>query len=113
MSFQTPCPDQDRERRLALLIQRLPARLQAIVRLLRRSSSKWLRIPAGFFLVFGGIFSILPILGIWMLPLGLILLAEDIPVVRLLTDRALAWIEYRRPNWMGLPSRSPSSPPIL
>ena len=42
-----------------------------------------------------------------MLPLGLVLLAEDFPPVRRGTDTVLAWIERRRPHWMGLPC-SPS-----
>lgn len=40
------------------------------------------RIPLAFLLVFGGIFSFLPVLGIWMLPLGLAILALDIPALR-------------------------------
>jgi hypothetical protein len=46
--------------------------------------------------------SILPIFGLWMLPLGLVLLAEDVPPLRHATGRFLAWIERRRPHWMGL-----------
>jgi hypothetical protein len=47
----------------------------------------------------GGVFAILPVLGLWMLPVGLVLLAEDMPALRRMTDRALAWIEPRRPHW--------------
>jgi hypothetical protein len=62
----------------------------------------------GLLLIVGGLFSILPILGLWMLPLDLVLLAEDIAPVRRGTDRVLAWIEHRRPHWMGLPRPSSS-----
>jgi hypothetical protein len=48
------------------------------------------RIPAGLLLIAGGVFAILPLLGLWMLPLGLVLLAEDIPPLRRGTDAALA-----------------------
>jgi hypothetical protein len=99
----------DRERRLELLIRRLPQRLHAPIRWLRQPRTRWLRIPAGLLLIVGGVFSILPILGLWMLPLGLVLLAEDIPPVRRGTASVLAWIELRRPHWMGL-SRAPSEP---
>jgi len=92
----------DRERRLALLIRRLPARLQSIVRWLRRPALRWVRIAAAVLFMLGGVFSILPVLGLWMLPLGLVLLAEDVPPLRRATDRILAWIEQRRPHWMGL-----------
>ena len=33
-------------------------------------------------LIFGGIFSFLPVLGLWMLPLGLLLFAQDVPVLQ-------------------------------
>lgn len=99
-----------RERQLELLIRRLPRRLQPAIRRLRRPSARWVRIPVGLLLVLGGFFSILPILGLWMLPLGVVLLAEDIKPLRRLTDRALAWIEHRRPHWMGLPRTSRLQP---
>lgn len=92
----------DRERRLALLIGRLPQSLHGPIHRLRQPSARWYRIPAGLLLIAGGIFAILPILGLWMLPLGIILLAEDVPALRRGTDRVLAWIEHRRPHWLGL-----------
>jgi hypothetical protein len=98
--------DHDRERRLDLLVRRLPQRLQRGVRWLRRPAARWVRIPAGLLLVVASLFSILPILGLWILPLGLVLLAEDVPPVRRATDRVLIWIERRRPHWMGLPKDS-------
>jgi hypothetical protein len=98
----------ERERRLGLLIRRLPERLQAAVHWLRRPAARWVRIPAGLLLIVGSVFSILPILGIWMLPLGLVLLAEDVKLLRRGMDRVLAWIERRRPRWMGL-SEAPGS----
>jgi hypothetical protein len=104
-------PDLDRERRLELLIRRLPYRLQAPVRRLRQPSALWLRVPTGLLLIVGGVFSILPILGLWMLPLGVVLLAEDIRPLRSGTGQVLAWIERRRPQWMGLPhSPTPKTP---
>ena len=48
----------------------------------RRPQSRILRIPLGILLVLGGIFSFLPVLGIWMLPLGLLLLALDMPFLQ-------------------------------
>lgn len=47
-----------------------------------RQRMRWLRLPLGVLFVLGGIFSILPILGLWMLPVGLILLAFDLPGLR-------------------------------
>jgi hypothetical protein len=64
----------EHERRLQRLIRRLPGKMQAITRWLRRPASRWARIPAGVLLIIGGCLSILPFLGLWMLPLGLVLL---------------------------------------
>ena len=91
--------------RLERLIDRLPRRLSTAVRFLRRPSGIWLRIPAGLLLIVGGVFAFLPILGVWMLPLGLALLAEDIPVLRSLRSRVLDWIEHRHPLWLEVGSR--------
>jgi hypothetical protein len=91
-----------REHRLELLIGQLPPRLQASVRWLRQPSMRAARIVVAVLLIVGSLFSILPILGLWMLPLGLLLLADDIKFIRLGADRILAWIEHRRPHWMGL-----------
>jgi hypothetical protein len=44
---------------------------------LRDPRSRWLRILVGSALIFGGLFGFLPILGFWMAPLGLSLLAID------------------------------------
>ncbi len=89
------------EQLLERLIDRLPSNLQASVRWLRRPSSRWVRIPAGVLLIGGGFLGMLPILGLWMLPLGLILLADDVPPLRAWRDRTLTWIERRRPHWLG------------
>jgi hypothetical protein len=91
--------------RLEKLIDRLPPRLGAAVRFLRRPSGVWFRIPAGLLLIVGGVFAFLPILGIWMLPFGLALLAEDIPPLKSLRTRVLDWIERRHPRWLESSSR--------
>jgi hypothetical protein len=95
-----------RERQLELLIRRLPRRLQSVARWLRQPSARWVRFSAGALLILGGLFSILPLLGLWMLPLGIVLLAEDVKPLLRATDLVLSWIERRRPRWMGLPDAS-------
>ena len=46
---------------------------------LRHPRAVWVRVPAGIALAGGGVLSILPGLGLWMLPVGLALLAHDVP----------------------------------
>ena len=94
-----------RERRLEQLIARLPRGWQSTLRWLRQPSRRWLRICVGVLLIVGSFLSILPVFGLWMLPLGLMLLAEDIPVLRRGLDRILEWMERRRPQWFQ-PARS-------
>jgi hypothetical protein len=49
----------------------------------------------------------MPILGFWMLPLGLLLLARDIPSLEPPLARMLAWINRHWPGWKqsGKPDR--------
>lgn len=93
--------DAARERRLRLLINRLPKRLGGWIEWLRAPSRVWARVPVGLLLIAGGFLAILPVFGLWMLPLGIVLLAEDIPWLRRLTGRMLGWIERRHPGWLG------------
>ncbi len=67
---------------------------------IRRPSARLVRIPFGVVMVFGGVLSFLPILGIWMLPFGLMLLAIDVPPlqgpVAVVIIRGQRWWELRR-----------------
>jgi hypothetical protein len=100
------------QHRLERLIDRLPNALQPSTRWLRRPSSRWVRIPAGALLIGGGVLSILPFLGIWMLPLGLMLLAEDMPPLRRSRGRVLDWIARHRPHWLA-ESKAVTATPAL
>ncbi len=62
-----------------------------IIRHLRHPRARWIRIPVAVALVFGGILSILPVFGLWMLPLGLLLIADDVPVLRRPIARFTLW----------------------
>jgi hypothetical protein len=53
-----------------------------------RHIPRGLRSLAGILLIGGGIVGFLPILGFWMIPAGLAMIALDIPVLR---GRVLAW----------------------
>lgn len=78
-----------RDPRLRRLLNALPRRVRRAYTRLTRPGAKWLRVPLGVALIAGGAFSFLPILGLWMLPLGALLLSEDIPPLRRITLSAL------------------------
>ena len=63
----------------------------------------FVRVGLGVLLLAGGIFSILPVLGLWMLPLGLAILAIDIPMARRMQRRMIIrlgyWLHRHRPKW--------------
>jgi hypothetical protein len=54
----------------------------------------------GLLLTLGGFFGFLPLVGFWMLPLGLALLADDVPLLRSLRSRILDWVEHRHRDWI-------------
>jgi hypothetical protein len=83
------------DRHFAWFEERLPARVARFVAWLRKPSSRFARIPLAILLVVGGIFSFLPVLGLWMLPLGLLLVAQDVPVLQKPMSRMLGWIERK------------------
>jgi hypothetical protein len=87
------------EAHLEHLISRLPARLARAIRRLRHGQSRWLRLPVALGFLLGAVFSFLPVLGIWMLPVGLLLLAEDFPPARVAVYAGVNWVADRRPHW--------------
>lgn len=59
--------------------RRLSASIYLMLRKQKRFLPRVLQSIVGFLLVAGGIVGFLPILGFWMVPLGLALIATDIP----------------------------------
>ena len=54
--------------------------------------ARWQRLPLGLLLCIGGVLAVLPVFGLWMLPLGLIVLSEDIPWLRNRRERFEGWL---------------------
>jgi hypothetical protein len=73
-----------------------PPRLRIAGREIPLPRSRPLRIGAGTALIVLGLFGFLPILGFWMLPLGLLVLSYDIPLVRRLRRRIVLWWKRRQ-----------------
>jgi hypothetical protein len=63
-------------------LERLIPPLRGPMSHLRRNSWFPIRFPLAILLTFGGLLWFLPILGLWMLPAGLLLLAIDLPLLR-------------------------------
>ena len=85
------------------LERELPQRVARGMRGLRHPKARFIRIPVAVLSIVGGVFSFLPVLGLWMLPLGLLLLAHDVPFLRKPVGRftswgAQRWAKFRRPS---------------
>src|SRR3954451_12480183 len=89
------------DHRLERLIRRLPEQRQESARWLRSPAARWVRVPLGLLFILGSFVFIPPAFGLWMLPVGLLLLAEDVPALRRLRTRILDWIKRRRPHWFS------------
>jgi hypothetical protein len=61
-------------------------------------SSPWVRVPPALGLIVGGVFGFLPVLGFWMIPLGLLLLAQDVPPLQKPIARAVHWADRKWPQ---------------
>ncbi|GBR56366.1 hypothetical protein AA18889_0605 [Acetobacter senegalensis DSM 18889] len=98
----TTTPETLRERRTQMITAKLPAKMRRAIQWLRKPEQKWVRLPSGLLFILGGLLSFLPVLGVWMLPLGILLLAEDIPLFQSLSGKMLGWIARRKPTWLGI-----------
>jgi hypothetical protein len=63
-------------------LERLIPQLRGPLSRLRRNSWFPIRFPLALMLTAGGLLWFLPVLGLWMLPAGLLLLAVDLPTLR-------------------------------
>ena len=60
--------------------------------------SRLLRIAAGCTLILGGVLGFLPVLGFWMIPLGIFVLSIDMHWARRLRRRLAVWLSRRYPS---------------
>ena len=87
------------DRQVNRISNELPSVAGGFLRWLRGSSSGWVRVPVGLLLIIFGVFGFLPVLGFWMVPLGVLLLAQDIPFLRRPILRTLLWLERKWIKW--------------
>lgn len=95
-------PDREKarlDRTFDRLERQTPGVASKTLAFLRQPYMMLIRIPLGLLLVLGGVLSFLPVLGIWMLPLGLLLLAIDLPPLRRPVNRIMLWAERKWLAW--------------
>ena len=83
------------DRHFAWFQKKLPSGPSKFVGWVRKPSSIYARIPIAILLIAGGFLSFLPVLGLWMLPLGLLLFAQDVPFLQTPMANTLGWIERK------------------
>lgn len=72
-----------------------------------KSMSSAVRISAGLLLLLGGTLWFLPILGLWMIPLGLLVLSVDFPWARRGYLSIIVWLRKRRRPKRPAPKQIP------
>lgn len=72
-----------------------PERVSRAIRWLRDPAHKWIRLPIGIALIATGFFGFLPVIGFEFIPLGLLFIAQDIPVLREPVGRMVLWLEKK------------------
>ena len=72
--------------------------------------SKPVRVGIGLLLVAGGLVGFLPILGFWMVPLGLFVLSVDLPIVRRWRRQLTVWWHRDRKNGGYTDTDKPAPP---
>ena len=77
------------------LEEEAPDRVARAIRWLRDPKARWIRIPLGVLFIIGSMLWFLPVVGIEMLPLGLLLIAQDVPFLREPVGRFMIWLERK------------------
>ncbi len=79
-----------------------PDWLSRTLRWLRDPEKRYIRLPVGIFFILGSFLWFLPVLGIEMLPIGFLLIAQDVPFLQKPAGRFLIWTEDK---WRALRKR--------
>ncbi|KPQ06373.1 MAG: putative transmembrane protein (PGPGW) [Rhodobacteraceae bacterium HLUCCA12] len=82
------------DRQLRAMARSFPA-MAPLIAALHGRPGMMVRLPVAFLLLVGGLLGFLPILGFWMIPLGLLILAIDMPALRPVVSAAIIRIRRR------------------
>jgi hypothetical protein len=77
------------------LERELPERIARVVRWTRAAERRWLRISIGALLVLAGFLWFLPVVGVELIPIGLLFLAQDIPFLQRPVGRTILWTVHK------------------
>lgn len=97
--------DQQLHQQLDKLQRLLPHGVASRMQRLREPKARLVRIPVGVLFICAGFLGFLPILGFWMLPIGVVLLSLDIPLLKRPTAGALSWAERQLAGLRGRSDR--------
>jgi hypothetical protein len=76
-----------------------PDRVTHFIRWLRRPEARRVRLPLGILCIIASFFWFLPVIGIELFPIGLLLIAVDVPFLRRPVGLFVLWLEDR---WVTL-----------
>jgi hypothetical protein len=79
-----------------------PDRVTRVIRWVRDPKSRWVRLPLGVLCIVASFFWFLPVVGVEFLPIGLLLIAQDVPFLRKPVARLMLWLERK---WVELRRR--------
>jgi len=96
-----PCPRkamtdkgrQELDEAYAGLEKEVPDRVARALRWLRDPRSRWIRLPLGLALIALSSLWFLPIIGLEWAVVGLLLIAQDVPFLRVPAARVMLWVE--------------------
>lgn len=79
-----------------------PDRVTRMIRWVRDPKSRWIRLPLGILCIVASFFWFLPVVGVEFLPIGLLLIAQDVPFLRKPAALMMLWLERK---WVALRRR--------
>jgi hypothetical protein len=88
----------------------MAAKIRFANRQLHLPQSKPIRLGLGILLIAGGLVGFLPVVGFWMIPLGLLVLSVDIPAVRRRRRKLAVWWHRRKEQAETSETREAAAP---
>jgi hypothetical protein len=90
------------------LEEETPDRVARAIRWLRNPKGKWVRLPLGLVIILANLAGpVVPFLGIEFVPLGLLLVAQDVPPLRKPVANMTLWLEDK---WVAFRRRRGARP---